>query len=449
MPSICSSPASPVRARTRSAAVLTCLAALALACFAAPALAANPYAYGETARFGGFDSSAYNKGAYGGALTPGKFVDPTGFAVDTQDVEAPNDTALYVVDRTSNTAGPTTSWRLQKLNDEGKPLGVTTFTLPNEPPEAKSAIVALAVDDTAGRVYALVAGNDEFSELSYAKEVLAWSIHPDHGALVAAGAEGGGALPADPLHSTGGLISDEAQLVKSLPDEEALYNPQGLALDVTDGHRYLAIEATNAKGVGPSGVSGMPGSAIVQQVDPHTGDLAGSWLASAKITTPTGEGEAAPRGISTNPDGSLTVLLGAAPNGISDVDVVELSADLSSFKQLMDSDNTAADFDRVAAFLGPAPGPFSGFYVAQQPAAGPGLVQLSSAGGLYASTFEAAPGTSDGESRTGSSFYWAAADPNIGDLANIGIRLLLPNAGGENLRTRRRHDRQHARVYGL
>jgi PKD repeat protein len=426
-----STPSFPLLARTRRTALAVCAMAASMACFSAPALATGPStSYGEAARFGGFDSSAYNSGAYGGTLTPGKFVDPTGFAVDTQDVEAPQDTALYVVDRTSGTSAQKTSWRLQKLGDKGEVLGSTTFMLPNEPPE-KPAVVALAVDDTAGRVYALVAGDDVLPEpeLAYAKEILAWSIHPESGKLVAAKAEGGGALPADPLHSTGGLISDEAQLVENLASEKALFDPQGLALDVISGHRDLAIEATNAKGQGPSGVSGLPGSAIVQQVDTHTGDLAGKWVASEKITTPTGESQAGPRGISTNPDGSLTVLLGAAPDGISDVDVVKLSADLSSFQQLLDSEDTSPDFDRVAAFLGPAPGPYSGFYVTQQPAAGPGLIQLS--GGLYAATFEGAPATSDSESRTGSSYYWTGADSNIGDLANVGIRLLLPNGSGE------------------
>jgi PKD repeat protein len=418
-----------MRTGARAATPLAFVVSAAIACFAAPAVAANPYAYGEVARFGGFDATRYDGGEYTGALTAGKFVDPTGFAVDTQDVEAPNDTALYVVDRTSGTNGSTTSWRLQKLNDKGEPLGVTTFTLSNET-GVESAVVALAVDDTAGRVYALLAGNDELSELSYAKEIVAWSIHPEAGKLIAATAEGGGTLPSDPLHSTGGLISDEAQLATNLPGREALYNPQGLALDVTGGHRDLAIEATDDKGEGPSGVSGMPGSAVVRQVSTHTGGLEGTWSALTQIKSPAGEWEAAPRGISTNPDGSLTVLLGAAPNGISDVDVVKLSADLSSFQQLLDSENTSPDLDRAAAFLGPAPGPFAGQYVAQQPAAGPGLIQLSS-GGLYAATFEAGPDTSDGESRNGSSFYWTAANHNIGDIANVGIRLLLPNQSGQ------------------
>jgi PKD repeat protein len=435
MTSICAfSPSAHARRAALAAVSLTCLlVCIVFMTTAAPAGAAGSFAYGEVTRFGGFDASAYNGGAYGGALTPGKFLDVTGFAVDTQDAEEPQDTALYVVDRTSGTVGTKTDWRLQKLNDQGAPVGVTTFMLPNEPSEARSAIVALAVDDTAGRVYALVAGDDEnASEQAYAKEILAWSIHPEAGKLVAAKAEGGGALPADPLGSTGGLISGEAKLASGLSHGNALYDPQGLALDVTGGHRYLVIEATNNKGIGPSGVSGMIGSAVVQQVDPNTGAEAGTWLASEKITSPVSEQQAGARGISTNPDGSLTVLLGAAPAGITDVDAITLSADLSSYKQLIDNEDTSPDFDRAAAYLAPAPGPFSAFYVAQQPGAGPGLIQLDPASGeLYAATFEGNPGISDNESPTGGNYFWTQADQNLGDIANIGIRLLQPLGSGE------------------
>jgi PKD repeat protein len=435
MTSICAFSLSAHARRAALAAVsLTCLLiSIVFLTTAAPAGAVGSFAYGEVTRFGGFDASAYNGGAYGGALTPGKFLDVTGFAVDTQDAEEPQDTALYVVDRTSGVTGTKTDWRLQKLNDEGTPVGVTTFTLPNEPSEARSAIVALAVDDALGRVYALVAGDDENgSEQAYAKEILAWSIHPDEAGKLVAAKEGLNALPPDPLGSTGGLISGEAKLAAGLSHGDALYDPQGLALDVTGGHRYLVIEATNNKGSGPSGVSGMLGSAVVQQVDPSSGDLVGTWLASAKITSPVSEQQAGPRGISTNPDGSLTVLLGAAPAGITDVDAIELSADLSSYKQLIDNEDTPSDFDRAAAYLAPAPGPFSAFYVAQQPGAGPGLIQLDPASGeLYAATFAGSAGISDSESPTGSNFYWTQADQNLGDVANIGVRLLQPAGSGE------------------
>ena len=215
------------------AALLACLGAFAATSSQA---SATSYAYSELARFGGFDASAYNDAHYGGSLTPGKFVDPTGFTVDSADSSAPDDTAIYVVDRTSNTLASTTSWRLQKLSDTGTVLGVTTFTLPNEPAVSRSAIFGLAVDDTAGRVYALVVGNGEDgeSQTPFAKEVLAWSIHPEAGKLVAA-KEGASALPSDSLGSTGGLISTEAKLTQN----GVMYVPQGIALDVTGGHRDL------------------------------------------------------------------------------------------------------------------------------------------------------------------------------------------------------------------
>ncbi len=404
-------------------------AALALSfATASPALAT--YAFSELGRFGGFDASAYNDAHYGGALTPGDFLDPVGFAVDTEDNTAPNETALYVADRTSGASGTTTSWRLQKLSDTGAVLGSTTFTLPNEPLTSRSGIVGLAVDDAVGRVYALVVGSTEDgeSELPFAKELIAWSTHPEGGKLVAA-KEGASALAADPLGSTGGVVATESQLTK----DGVLFVPQGIALDVNGAAHDIAIEASDGStSSGTSGVSDVPGVAIVQQVATQgakRGEPLVRWSA-ASLAKPVSERQAAPRGISTNPDGTLTALLGAVEGGVSNTDAVKLSADLSSATLLLGYENTPTALDLSPAYLAPAPGAFSGLYAAQPIGAGPGLVQLSGPEGLYAATYER-DAVSDPESPEGTPYYWHDGVPVLGGKANVGIRLLLPNKTGE------------------
>jgi PKD repeat protein len=413
----------------RPAALLTCLLVCLVTLAAAAASAhATSYAYSELARFGGFDFSAYNNGHYGGSLTPGKFVDPAGFAVDTEYNKGNPAETVFVIDRTSGTEGATTSWRLQELSATDLVMGTTTFTLPNEPSTSRSGILGLAVDAAEERVYALVVGNTEVgeSEVPFAKEVVAWSTQPEAGKLVAA-KEGGSALPSDPLGSTGGVISTEAQLTA----DGVMYVPQGIALDVTGGQRDLAIEASDGTTDGKTGVSGVPGVALVQQVSTEgakKGELLKKWSASS-LTKPAGENEAAPLGISTDPDGTLDVLVGSVVGDVSDVDAVKLSADLSSSQQLLDSENTPFDVDRSPANLAPPPGPY-GPYTAQPVGAGPGLVQLADGEGLYAATYQR-DAVSDPESPEGTNYYWTDATPTLGGIANVGLRLLLPNAGGE------------------
>lgn len=431
-----------LRARVSTLLVLCAVPVFAAALLnAAPASAAPSYAYQEAARFGGFDTSAYKGGHYGGTLTPGKFVDPTGFAVDTHDASAPNDTALYVVDRTSGAEGTHTSWRLQKLNDLGAVLGSTTFELPNEPFAEQAGISGLAVDDSGsgeGRVYALVVGNDSnFTSFAFAREIVAWSTKPN-GSNQLVTASG---LTTDPLGSTGGLVSSATQLAGTLSNETALYDPQGIALDVTSGgERDLAVEASDGTGTGASGVTSIPGVASVWQVATatqgahHIGEVVGSWSArtlGSLVGAPKGEDEAAPYGISTNADGSLSVLL-AEDSGVttsSNINVVKLSNDLGSPKLLLDAGDAPPDQDRAVSYLSSPPGPFGGNYVAQAPWAGPGLVQLSS--GLYAGDIEHEAKTTDPYSTDGSDYYWRAAETTTTGIANVGVRLLLPSAGGE------------------
>src|SRR5690242_5805733 len=93
--------------------LLVLLPVVATLTLAIPAEADPSFEYGEVIRFGGFDSSAYNSGQFGGPLTRGKFLDPTGFAVD------PQDNTIYVIDRTSSYKHNPTTWRIQELSPTG------------------------------------------------------------------------------------------------------------------------------------------------------------------------------------------------------------------------------------------------------------------------------------------------------------------------------------------
>jgi PKD repeat protein len=411
----------------------SCLAVLATT---AARAADNPNTYGEVARIAGFDSALYDNGNYDGAtVASGKFVDPTGFAVDTQDSTAGSDhTALYVADRISSLAGATTTWRLQKLDDHDNVLGSTTFTLPNAS-GAQVGIAGLVVDHTAGRVYALAVGNFSIGPLHQAgaQELLAWSITPDGSSQLVAAAGLGSDSGAGKLNTTGALVSSAAQLSSG---PTPLYDPQGIALDVTSGgQRDLVIEATDrtdtASGVGSSG---MPGYTIVQQVATaaqtvHStsygvGDLVDSWSASSLATlagAPAHQGDKGPQGISTNADGSLTVMLNDT-SGAGTTDLAKLSSDLTDPVLQVDQSNVPSDFDRqpIRSVFPVTNGGGAG--VTEPLAAGPSVVALSN--GLYAASYFGS-NLSDAQSYDAqTAFYWHGGDASQGFVANVGVRLL-------------------------
>ncbi len=115
-------------------AIMLALSVLGMSAAGASAADDTPTAYSEAHRFGGFDAAYYNGGSYdgnGGVPVAGKFLNPTVFAVDAEDPDAPDHTAVYVVDRVSQPeSGTPTRYRLQKLDESGAVLGVATFTLP-------------------------------------------------------------------------------------------------------------------------------------------------------------------------------------------------------------------------------------------------------------------------------------------------------------------------------
>ena len=413
---------------------------------AAPASAEPGFEYGEVTRFGGFDSSAYNGGNFGGTPTPGKFLDPTGFAVD------PVDNTVYVADRTSRDFHDPTSWRIQQFSPTGALLGTTLFTLPNNNFEAY-AVEGLSVDHRAGRLYALIVGSPPAQDFTpTAQELLAWSIKPVAGGLVAATAAGGGQLPPDPLAgevsgspgTVGGLISDKEQLLSGVTP---LYGPQGIAVDpleVPDVDNPVAIEASD---LNPESGPGSPrGDTIVQQVATQpqgakaTGDLLSSWngaTLAGELGTSWG-----PLGVSTDSDGALTVLLVASGKSATNVYAVKLKADLSQ-ATVLDSDanvSPGGDRDELSMYLSGAPfDSLAGDRVSDLTGAGPQLVQLSeavpgSAAAPYASVFFSTESRDIqvGTNAPSETEYWSPGEAPPFE-ANIGVRLLEPGLGEESI----------------
>jgi hypothetical protein len=400
----------------------------------APALAANGPQYGTIGRYGevwrggGFDATAYDGGKYDKPLTSGRFIDPVGFAVDTHDTTTGGDgTALYVLDRTSNLSGNVTggvtTWRLQKLSDRGKVLGTDQFSLPAD--DNVYEMDGLAVDPVSGDVYALLDASDPDLGVEYTDEILAWSTKPSSGKLVAGGLGTDTVSTGINGYATPGVLSNDTQLVPGGIGNEQITYPQGLALDVVSGTHYLAIQSADDSGVGDASGIG--------QVSEATGDINYQWSSSALDGLPNDVGESGflPLGISTAPNGSLTVLLddgGGAP-APQDVDVVNVPADLQSTPTILSSpanqvtnadlaspavDGTAIYTADAAPVLGDSDGITPGTETAS-----PQIVTLSN--GLYAAEFEPnLPGKADPQNPAGKPGVWTVHNP--------GIRLLAPEA---------------------
>jgi PKD repeat protein len=360
--------------------------------------------YGEVTRFGGFDTTAYDNGSYEGTLTPGKFLNPVGFAVDPDDTEA-GGTAVYVLDRVSDWPETTTltqgtEWRLQKLSDTGAVLGTTIFYLPKTVVkkaefEVSVGLVGLAVNHAAGQIYTVLyetTGKKE-EATQYAYEVIGWSTTPVSKKLVAAGTSADKVSEPVQGYSAAGLISNATQL-----EATPVYEPDGLTTDTTGGKSYVAIEGDSAKR-NESGL--VEGPATVEQVSTENGDETDSWsaasLSSAKNAS-SADVTALAAGISTNANGDLSVLLST---GHTQLDAIDLSADLTDPKVIAsegsDTPNEWAGALQIANAASPTPDPSA-------PA-----VELSN--GLYASDFRS----------NGTEGYWNKAQ-------NEGIRLLEPSA---------------------
>ncbi len=435
---------------------LPVLALLAVLASPAPASAEPASEYYEAARFGGFDEGAFDFGAYGQPLTPGKFLEPTGFAVDPQEEGevdgAPYKEAVYVADRTSSAESSPGEWRIQKLSSTGAVLGTTTFTLPGGPGKS-SSIVGLAVDHNAGRLYALVMGparegDPRHGKATAAQELLAWSIAPVAGGLVAATAGAGEPLlTADPLASStgqgtvGAVIGSEAQLEP--PSGTPLYDPQGIVVDRLESPGVddpVAIEASdlsrsNPEDLQPGGAGPYEfernGNTVVQQVatEGSVGELLTRW-SSAEVAGQLGEGAGAPRGIFDDPDGSISVLL---YGGERNAYVVRLSPELGEPLLLDDAANAPAETQEaimgidLGPFFAGSAEPVSPFFSTPPGAllqetrnAGSELAQLSN--GEYAADLALPPPPS----RFVQPPYWRSEEAGV----NLGVRLLRPSPEG-------------------
>jgi PKD repeat protein len=336
------------RRRNRRSILLAGLAAgVSLLAGAAPALASENY--GEVNRFGSYDTSAYNGGTYDGALTPGAFVDPTAFAVDVNDPDTPDHMAVYVLDRT--TPGATTSmadrtgesrWRLQKLDTSGQMLGVATFTLPDGSTAANFPRVgSVAIDhpegDPAGHVYAMIRSVDGTT----VQQIISWSTATTSDRKLETPSD----LPATnaPTATLGsnsaGVLSDSTQLGSTI------INPRAIAIAGRGDTRSLAV----------LGWDTTSGGARITDIDlhasgsAHVGDLGATWSTSAASSDPLAPPNfatfaPADNGLSTNPDGSLTLTLidggteSRTGTGASN-DIVNIAGDFSSQRILLSTEN--------------------------------------------------------------------------------------------------------------
>lgn len=339
-------------------------------------------------------------------------------------------------------------------------------------------IAGLAVDHAAGRVYALVmapATSSTYREhATQAQELLAWSIEPAAGELVAAKG-----LPADTQDgTTGALVSSETQLA----GQGTLYDPQGIAVDHEGSgpDDPVAIQATDlAHSAISTGVAKnlqvevegegthlfefeAYGDTIVQQVATAEGD-AGTLLkrwSSAGVCEGPGDKGCGPHGILDDADGSISVLLNGRGEGAgaspylhtTNVYVVRLNAELEKPVVVNNVADDPPPQEKKAhvqgerrAILGLDSGPFFTDPAGEQEQARPPPFELRNAGpemaqlenGLYAADlrFEPDPLEAEEEEKGQRETGWLSFDtPKMGLLnakVDVGIRLLKPNGEGE------------------
>jgi PKD repeat protein len=342
--------------------------------------------YGEVTRFGGFDSTWFDEAKYDGSGTEsspaqGKFIDPVGLAVDTQDkTTGGNGTAVYVLDRVSSIAEPAqgTRWRLQKLVQQQadgtlEVAAVTEFYLPSSGATSddfsSTGVAYLAIDDATKSVYTLLYELDSNGTPSV-DEIIDWSTEPSAGKLVAASATADKVSKPVSGYGSPGVLSSSAQVAGA-----HLYDPQGIALDGTGD---LAIAAQS----GDDGAT-PEGPAVVQQVSDSTGTLGSSWTSTGLDTAENasaGEESFPAEGIFTASDGSVDVVLARSEYSAATADVVNLRESLTEPKLLVsEAIQPSVELGGVLSWLDvPQPERTSGGAAA--------VVELSN--GLYASSFK-------------------------------------------------------------
>jgi PKD repeat protein len=358
--------------------------------------------YGEVTRFGGFDSTWFDGGKYDGSgteTTPaeGKFIDPVGFAVDTEDkTTGGSGTAVYVLDRVSGIEPGTypaegTQWRLQKLvqqsNGALEVAGITEFYLPStgswSQGFASTGVEYLAVDDMTKTVSTLLYTLN--GETPTADEVIDWSTETHEGKLVPAGATHDSVSKPASGYQSPSLLSSSAQITGA-----DLYDPIGITVDGADD---LAIAAQSGYGGGTP-----QGPVVVQSVSATTGVLGSTWSSSAL----SGEESLPAEGIFTTSAGELDVVLARRELG-EFADLVELQPDLTAAEPKVIS-SEATEEGAVLNWLDVV-----GF--GNKSGAAP-ITELSN--GLYASSFS---------DSTASLAYWEGP-------VNDGIQLVQPESDG-------------------
>jgi hypothetical protein len=276
----------------------------------------------------------------------------------------------------------------------------------------------------------MVAFNPNVGEVT--NEILGWSTTPNASGQLVPAAQ----LSSDKLskgvagYPTPGRLSTPAQL--SQGGTPVIMSPQGLALDVSGGVRYLAVQGGDPTGQASSGIIQICASSSCGTA--KRGSVSRDWsaIALSGLANDVGDAFFAPAGISTAADGSLTVLLdeqtGPAP---SNIDVVKVPASLSGKPAILSSPANAvtnADFaslatDDAAVFTEDAPieaADPDGATAATLLAA-PQIVSLSN--GLYAGEFEPDPtGQPDPQNPSGNPGLWTNHNP--------GVRLLAPRGDG-------------------
>jgi PKD repeat protein len=328
------------------AGALATLSIAGLGVGAGNALASAPSvpAYGEVARFGGFDTGATygvsSTSGLGGINQQASLVYPVGMAVDTEAAGAPDEYAIYVLENINPQAlneelqsGRTTSmkleYRIQEIADTGEVLASSRpFTLASSATEANLHAVSLAVDGADKRVYVLIAdappassGNTETFDA--ADRIDAWTT-----ALEPVGA---GELKQDSETGTGELAGPSA----SHPLQGAgfvgdVYG-ESIAVDGDGTNAELALAGNEFTS---DGGSSEPIIELIKTEAANAGEVADEWKDAAATE------DAAAQAIqqessklysaSANPDGSLNVSLGPEEQAKLNADVEPNMATVST-----------------------------------------------------------------------------------------------------------------------
>jgi hypothetical protein len=369
--------------------------------------------YGEVARFGGYDAT-------GSVL--GKFVYPVGFAVAPAEE---ND--VYVLDRVVNEeaeGGSKLGYRLQKLSSTGTPLGSVVLPVQTSVQENNAdanPMVSLAVDSTAGRVYALVEGMVESGGervVPVAQRVVAWSTTPSSGKLVKAPG-----YPEDEL--THAALVAGAEALEPAEISKDLYSPQGVTVTANHDVVIEAQQGVNAAVGGPT---------ILQQIiteGAEKGKLGEHWVASA-------EHEIAPAnqqadGLFTANDGSLGIDLYEEWGDISRLADVKTNFEHPE-PALIAKDKTAGvNLDEAPTIDGASTvnyhKQFNGQFIRQPYTAASPITQLTN--GLYAARYAYHRQAKDsqtavepwGPGNVAGKPFWLEGEQSQAFVGEIGIRL--------------------------